>query len=92
MSLNAFISAVIFGFCQGGILFLISVGISIGFGLMRVINMEQGVYYSFGAYMAFTIVSWVGNFWLGMFLAMVLTGSLGFLWSGHCCAACTAGN
>lgn len=77
MSIESLLSAVIFGFCIGGIFFLVSVGISIGFGLMRIVNMEQGVYYSFGAYMTYTIVSALGNFWVGLILGMIVAAFLG---------------
>ena len=60
-----YVSAVIFGLCISGILFLVSIGISIGFGLMRIINMEQMVYYTFGAYFTFALVSINRQFFTG---------------------------
>ena len=41
MDAEQLFEAVIFGISTGGILFLVSLGISIGFGLMRIVNMEQ---------------------------------------------------
>jgi branched-subunit amino acid ABC-type transport system permease component len=71
--------SVVFGFSTSGILFLVSLGISIGFGLMRIINMEQMVYYSFGAYMTYTLVTWTGSFWLGLAAGVIVAAFLGFL-------------
>jgi branched-chain amino acid transport system permease protein len=71
--------SVIFGFSTSGILFLVSLGISIGFGLMRIINNEQMVYYSFGAYLTYTLVTWTENFWLGLAAGVIVAAFLGFL-------------
>ena len=74
-----YISAIIFGLGISGILFLVSIGISIGFGLMRIINMEQMVYYTFGAYMTYTLVTATGSFILGLIGGIVMAACAGFL-------------
>ena len=79
MNLEMFLRAVIFGISTSGILFLVSLGISIGFGLMRIVNMEQMVYYTFGAYVTYTMLTLTGNFWLGMACGVLLAAFLGFL-------------
>jgi len=79
MSFNLWLTALVYGFSISGILFLVSVGISIGFGLMRIVNMEQMVYYTFGAYMTYTIVSITGSFFLGLISAIVVAAFLGFI-------------
>ena len=77
--LELYISAVIFGICVSGILFLVSIGLSIGFGLMRIINMEQMVYYTFGAYLTFALVSSTGNFLLGVICGTLVAACAGYL-------------
>jgi branched-chain amino acid transport system permease protein len=79
MNLDLLLPAIFFGLSISGILFLVSLGISIGFGLMRIINMEQMVYYTFGAYMAFTMVSKTGSFLLGIIAGILVAAFLGFL-------------
>ncbi len=79
MTFDLLFSAVIFGFSVSGILFLVSIGISIGFGLMRIINMEQMVYYTFGAYMTFTVMSATGSFLLALIAATLVAALLGLL-------------
>ncbi|MCK4791782.1 MAG: branched-chain amino acid ABC transporter permease [Desulfobacteraceae bacterium] len=74
-----YITAIIFGLGISGILFLVSIGISIGFGLMRIINMEQMVYYTFGAYMTYTLVSATGSFMLGVIGGIIVAACAGFL-------------
>ena len=76
---DLYLSAVIFGLGISGILFLVSIGISIGFGLMRIINMEQMVYYTFGAYMTFALVSSTGSFILGLIAGTLVAAIAGFL-------------
>ena len=79
MTLDLLLSAVVFGFSVSGILFLVSIGISIGFGLMRIINMEQMVYYTFGAYVTYTIMSTTGSFLLALISSILVAAALGFL-------------
>ena len=79
MNIDLLLPAIFFGLSISGILFLVSLGISIGFGLMRIINMEQMVYYTFGAYMAYTMVSATGSFLLGIVAGMLVAAFLGLL-------------
>lgn len=77
--LELYISAVIYGLTISGILFLVSVGICIGFGLMRIINMEQMVYYTFGAYMAYALMASTGSFLLGVVCGTLVAAVSGFI-------------
>jgi len=76
---DLYISAIIFGLGISGILFLVSIGISIGFGLMRIINMEQMVYYTFGAYMTYTLVTATGSFLLALLCGTLVAACAGFI-------------
>ena len=75
--LELYVSAFIYGLSISAILLLVSIGISIGFGLMRIINMEQMVYYTFGAYMTYALVSVTGSFWLGLLAGTVVAAVSG---------------
>jgi len=77
--MDKWITAILYGFSSGAILFLVSLALSIGYGLMRVVNMEAMLYYSFGAYATYVVVSLTGNFILGAVTAMVIGASLGLL-------------
>src|ERR1700751_3209149 len=48
-------------------LFLIASGLSLVFGVMRVLNFAHGSFYMLGAYLAWQVVSWLapraGSFW-----------------------------
>ena len=69
------ISGVIFGLSMGSIFFLMAVGLSLCFGLMRVISLDQLLYYSVGAYITYSVSLATGSLWLGM-AGGVLVGAL----------------
>lgn len=56
---------------------LLASGLSIIFGLMRVLNFAHGSLYMLGAYFGFTIISWTGSFWLALIVAPFLVGIVG---------------
>jgi len=79
MNIDLLLSAVIYGLSIGGIFFLVSIGLSIGFGLMRVVNLEQMLYYTFSAYITYTMVKLTGQFWLGLLFGIFIASMLGLI-------------
>jgi branched-chain amino acid transport system permease protein len=71
-------SGVIFGLSMGSIFFLMSVGLSLCFGLMRVISLDQLLYYSLGAYVTYSVNLYSGNLWLGMLCGVAVGAIAGF--------------
>jgi branched-chain amino acid transport system permease protein len=62
----------------GGTYALLGIGLTLIFGIMRVVNFTHGELYSFGAYMMFMWVMFAGvNFFLALILAVVLGMMLG---------------
>ena len=81
-------SSFLFSQFMGGLttamfLFLIASGLSLVFGVMRVINFAHGSFYMFGAYLAWQAVQWLhptgARFWLAALLAAGGVGLLGAL-------------
>jgi branched-chain amino acid transport system permease protein len=64
---------------MGVLLFLIASGLSLVFGLMHVVNLAHGAMYMVGAYFGITIARGLGNFYLALLLAPLLTAILGVL-------------
>lgn len=62
---------------MGVLLFLIASGLSLVFGLMHVVNLAHGALYMVGAYFGITIARGLGNFYLALLLAPLLTAMLG---------------
>ncbi len=67
------------GFCYGMLLFIISVGLTIIFGVMGVLNFAHGSFYMLGAYLCLLIVSHTKSFWLAALTAPLLVALLGAL-------------
>jgi branched-chain amino acid transport system permease protein len=70
-------SGVIFGLSMGSIFFLMTIGLSLCFGLMRVITLDQLLYYSLGAYITYSVSLATGNLWLGVLCGVVVGGLAG---------------
>ena len=62
----------------GGIYALLGIGLTLIFGIMRVVNFTHGELYAFGAYMMYMLVMLLEvNFFLALVLAVVLGVALG---------------
>jgi branched-chain amino acid transport system permease protein len=62
----------------GGLLFLLSSGFSLIFGLMRIPNLTHGSLFMLGAYFGASFYIWGGlPFWLAALLAAALTAAIG---------------
>ena len=78
MDTQLLISGIIFGLSIGSIYFLMAIGLSLCFGLMRIISLDQLLYYSVGAYITYTINVVTGNVWVGVLGGMAAAGLLSF--------------
>lgn len=64
----------------GGLLFLLSSGFSLIFGLMRIPNLAHGAFFMLGAYFGYTLLTTVGlHFWIAAIVAGLGVGLLGIL-------------
>jgi branched-chain amino acid transport system permease protein len=63
----------------GGLLFLLSSGFSLIFGLMRVANLTHGALFMLGAYVGVSILKYVPNFWLAALLGGIVVAVFGGL-------------
>ena len=62
--MTAFLAQVLNGLQYGFLLFLISSGLTLIFGVMGVINLAHGSLFMIGAYLAYVVSSLTGQFWL----------------------------
>ncbi len=65
------------GLSFGALLFLLSSGFTLAFGLMKVMNVAHGSFYMLGAYLSLWIFSLTGSFVLSVIVAAILVGLLG---------------
>ncbi len=59
------------------LLFLLSVGLTVIFGLLHFVNLAHGALYALGAYIGFSIVRMTGSYWAGFLLAPAVVSALG---------------
>ena len=72
------VSGFVFGLSMGSIFFLMTIGLSLCFGVMRVITLDQLLYYTVGAYIAYTVSLAIGNLWIGVLAGIVISGLTAF--------------
>lgn len=63
----------------GMLLFLISAGLTLVFGVMKFVNLAHGVQYMIGAYLGVTFSTLAGGFWAGLLLASLTAGAFGLV-------------
>ena len=58
-------------------LFLLAVGLTIIFGLMKIVNLAHGSLYMIGAYVGLSIWSYFDSFWLALIFSPIITSLVG---------------
>ncbi|MBA2631411.1 MAG: branched-chain amino acid ABC transporter permease [Chloroflexi bacterium] len=74
MDLDTLVIQLLAGLTRAGLLFIVSAGLSLVFGAMRVINLAHGSLYMLGAFVASTVVATIGGGW-GLFPALVVSAA-----------------
>ena len=73
-----FLNVVVFGILLGGIYGLVSIGLNLIFGVVRIVNFAQGELVMFGMYGSYFAYTWWGlNPYLSVFIVAPLVGLLG---------------
>ena len=67
------------GLQYGVMLFLMAAGLTLVFGIMNLVNLAHGSLYMIGAYFAVALISWSGNYLVGVGLALAATLVVGML-------------
>src|SRR5215813_10928696 len=62
---------------QAALLFFLGVGLTLIFGIMRIVNFAHGTLYMLGAFIGYSLVRATGSFWLALALAPVAVGAIG---------------
>lgn len=79
MSTASLIEYLVNGLQAGLLLFVISAGLTLSFGLMRVVNMAHGSFYMVGAFAGLTVAQRTGSFTLGVIVATLSAAFMGWL-------------
>ena len=67
--MNLLLTQILNGLVIGMVLFLLSAGLTLIFGLLGVINLVHGSFFMLGGFFALSVVEWTGNFWLAVLVA-----------------------
>lgn len=67
------------GLSFGMLLFLLASGLSLSFGLMRILNLTHGSFFLLGGYVAITVGSATGSFLLAILAATAVVGVVGMV-------------
>jgi branched-chain amino acid transport system permease protein len=80
MSVEAFLFQALNGLATASSLFFVGAGLSLIFGVTRIINIAHGSFYMLGLYLAYTLATKLGGvlgFWGGIVAAALLVAALG---------------
>ena len=64
---------------QAALLFFLGVGLTLIFGIMRIVNFAHGSFYMLGAFIGYSAARLTGSFWLALALAPLAVGIVGTL-------------
>ena len=62
---------------QAALLFFLGVGLTLIFGIMRIVNFAHGSFYMLGAFIGYSTARLTGSFWLALALAPIAVGIVG---------------
>ena len=83
MTLSALLVQLLNGLASASSLFLIAAGLSLIFGVSRIVNFAHGSFYMLGVYLAYTIVGKIGStplgFWVSMLIAAAVVALVGLV-------------
>ena len=79
MDINTLIAQFISGLSTAMLLFLISSGLTLIFGVVNVLNFAHGSFYLLGTYFAYQIMQLFNNFWLGLIAGAIGAGIVGMV-------------
>ncbi len=77
--MNIYLLQIANGIGIGMLYFLLAVGLSIVFGLLRFVNFSHGAFFLLGAYLCFQLGEMGVNFWWSLLVAPVVVGMFAFL-------------
>lgn len=74
-----YVAQAIHGIAYGMVLFLVSSGLTLIFGMMDILNLAHAAFFMLAAYFCYQFLIITGNFWLALLLAPLVTAFFGIL-------------
>jgi len=79
MDINTFLAQFVSGLSVAMLLFLISSGLTLIFGVVNVLNFAHGSFYLLGTYFAYQLMQLFNNFWVGLLVGAIGAGIVGMV-------------
>lgn len=77
MDYSQIVIQILLGISYGLLLFLLAAGLSLIFGLMRIINLAHGSFYLLGVYLGISIFRYTGSYLLALVIAALIASIIG---------------
>ena len=74
-----YVAQAIHGLAYGMLLFLVSSGLTMIFGMMGILNIAHASFFMLAGYFCYTVMTLTDNFWLALLVAPVVAGIFGIL-------------
>jgi len=76
---QSLVHVILAGISAGMFIWLVASGLTLVFGVLRVLNFAHGSFYMLGAYVCYTVLKAMGgNFWLGLLLGPLIVALVGY--------------
>jgi len=76
--LPVWLQQIYLGLVNGSIFVLMALGLTLIFGLLRIMNFAHGAFYMLGAYVGWVFLKLTGNFWLALTIVPFFGATMGF--------------
>ncbi|MGN6304126.1 MAG: branched-chain amino acid ABC transporter permease [Mesorhizobium sp.] len=78
--MQALFGQLMLGLINGSFYAMLSLGLAVIFGMLRVVNMAHGAFYMLGAFFAWMALTYLGlPYWAALFLAPIAVGAIGIV-------------
>ncbi|MGN6535163.1 MAG: ABC transporter permease subunit, partial [Mesorhizobium sp.] len=75
---QAFLGQLLVGLINGSFYAMLSLGLAVIFGMLKIINFAHGAQYMFGAFVGFLLLQWLNiGYWPALILAPLVVGVVG---------------
>jgi branched-subunit amino acid ABC-type transport system permease component len=75
--IESILQQVVIGISIASVYVLVSIGLTLVFGMMNVLNFTHGVLYALGSYVGYVIARQAGNFWIAVMIAPIVVSLIG---------------
>jgi len=79
MTASSFLSFFLNGLTSAMTFFIIASGLTLIYGVLRILNLAHGSLFMLGAFFTFQLTHWLGNFWYALILAPLICGVAGVI-------------